>query len=283
MSALGRATHRASEDQTHGTLKEPAHGPRASVQLPLDCDPLRRALRARLNEPSVRWLDEATTRLEHEPNSIGGIFPAVGRAIGRTPLHADADLADLHAWTLDAAARTLLLVALKPAALAAQLPPLYRHGDAAERCGALRALAYLPIDQDVALPLVQDALRTNDSRLIAAALGPYALLHLDEHALAHAALKCLFLDVPLAGLVGLQHRLTAEMAQMLARYAHERIAAGRTVPAEIWPLIDRFPPAAELAAIEAELDRPEPTRRTAARAALHARAVAGNAATDERR
>ena len=32
-----------------------------------------------------------------------------------------------------------------------------------------------------ALPLVQDALRTNDTRLISGALGPYGAAHLDDH------------------------------------------------------------------------------------------------------
>jgi hypothetical protein len=58
---------------------------------------------------------------------------------------------------------------------------------------------------------------------------------------------------------------------MLGRYVHERIAAGRTVPADVWPLIDRHPPATELAAIEAELDHPHADRREAAEAALAGR------------
>ena len=61
---------------------------------------------------------------------------------------------------------------------------------------------------------------------------------------------------------------------MLGRYVHERIAAGRTVPADVWPLIDRHPPAAELEAIEAELQSPHPDRRSAAAAALAGRPAA---------
>ena len=55
---------------------------------------------------------------------------------------------------------------------------------------------------------------------------------------------------------------------MLAAYVHERIAAGRPVPADVWPVIERCPPADELEAIEAELDHPILERREAARAAL---------------
>ncbi|WP_449479656.1 EboA domain-containing protein [Streptomyces rochei] len=49
-----------------------------------------------------------------------------------------------------------------------------------------------------ALPLVEDALRANDTPLLAAALGPYAARHLDAHQWRHAVLKCLFTGVPVA-------------------------------------------------------------------------------------
>jgi hypothetical protein len=49
------------------------------------------------------------------------------------------------------------------------------------------------------------------------------------------------------------------------------VAAGRDVPAEVWLVIDRHPPADEIAAIEAELDSPFPDRSEAARRALSAR------------
>ena len=55
---------------------------------------------------------------------------------------------------------------------------------------------------------------------------------------------------------------------MLAAYAHERVAAGRDVPNDVWPWIDRFPPEAELAAIADELHANAHARRRAAAAAL---------------
>lgn len=86
-----------------------------------------------------------------------------------------------------------------------------------------------------ALPLVEDALRTNDTRLVAAALGPYGARHLDAHAWRHAVLKCLFTGVAVDLVADLARRARgdAELARMLGDHAAERTAAGRTVPEDL--------------------------------------------------
>ncbi len=234
--------------------------------------PLAIALDARLDAAGRAWLAAARYEVTNDEDAIARIFPAVGRHVGRGPLDATADRADVHAWTLDDAARTLLLVALGDGA-AKELPLLYRHGDGAERRGVLRALAYLTLDDAVGVPLVEDALRTNDVRIVAAAMGPYAIEKLDDAAIEQAVLKCVFVGVPLDAIEGLPERVTPELSAMLARFVHERVAAGRTVPADVWPVIDRHPPTTELAEIEAELDQPVTERRLAAQAALSARAA----------
>lgn len=111
---------------------------------------------------------------------------------------------------------------------------LYRGGDAAERRAVVRALPYLVPGPD-ALPLVEDALRTNDTRLIAAALGPYAAGHLDQPAWRQAVLKCLFNAIPVSSISGLAERARgdAELARMLRDYAAEREAAGRDIPGDL--------------------------------------------------
>jgi hypothetical protein len=217
----------------------------------------------------VAWLDEAVAEIEHDPAAIRARFPSVGREVGRDPLDPDRDPDDVHAWTIDDAARTLTLAALGDESRD-ELPDLYRFGDAPERRGLLRALPYLEIGED-AIGIVDDAIRSNDTRLIAAALGPYATEHLDQAAYDQAILKCVFVGVPIAPLHGLEIRATADTARMLAAFVHERVAAGREVPGEVWLVIDRFPPEAELRAIEAELDSPYADRRQAAQRALAAR------------
>ncbi len=224
------------------------------------------ALEQRTTPEGLAWLREAVAAVEADPEAVRTRFPMAGRKVGRGPLEEGADADDVHAWTVDDAARTLLLVALGDG-VEAELRDLYRFGDAAERRGLLRALPSLPVG-DRALDLVDDAIRTNDTRIVAAALGPYATEHLDDAAYDQAVLKCVFIGVPSAPLAGLPARATAETARMLAAFVHERVAAGRDIPAEVWDVIDRHPPEAELAAIEAERQSEFPDRRAAAERAL---------------
>lgn len=223
------------------------------------------------------WLDEACSAVAADPTRIRSLFPAAGRGVGRGPLPGqEFPGGHLFTWTVDDAARVALLDALGDRA-GDELEGLYRHGDSAERRGVLRwigALGDRPAPP-AALVIVEDALRTNDPRLVAAALGPWAVRHLDPATLRQGVLKCVFLGIPLAGLGGLAERADAELARMLAGYVHERVAAGRDVSGDLWPLIDAHPPEAELAAIAAELDHPVPERRRAAATALRRRRELG--------
>ncbi|WP_336321985.1 EboA domain-containing protein [Streptomyces lavendofoliae] len=180
----------------------------------------------RLHAAARAWLDEALTEAAHAagaaPPATPGAVPAwelrfasAGRHCG--PEHADS-------------VRILLLTEAR--ADADTLSRLYRHGTAAERRAVLLALPSL-VPGPAALPLVEDALRTNDTRLVAAAVGPYAATHLDPHSWRHAVLKCLFTGVPVDAVAGLTRRAAGdtELARMLTDYAGERTAAGRPVPA----------------------------------------------------
>ncbi len=228
---------------------------------------MKELLEARTSPEGWAWLQDVLAELAAKPDAIRVRFPAVGRKVGRGVLEEGADPADVHAWTVDDAARVLMLQALGTAA-EAELAELYRYGDAAERRGVLRALPYVEGLGDRGLGLTEDAIRTNDTRLIAAALGPYATTHLPDTAYDHAVLKCVFVGVPITGVDGVGERVTADGARMLAAFVHERVAAGRDVAAEVWTVIDRFAPEAEIAAIQRELDSPFEDRRAAAERAL---------------
>ncbi|MFF2523737.1 EboA domain-containing protein [Streptomyces liangshanensis] len=168
------------------------------------------------------------------PRALDSRFPAAGRVYGRGPLPGWAG------WSTEDAVRTVLLarLPLEGDELAREAARRYHHGDAAERRGVLRALAFLPVGAH-GLELTDDALRTNDNRLIAAALGPYAKVHLDQYRWRQAVLKCLFTGIPLAKVAGLHERRDAELARMAAGFAAERRAAGRPIPDDLW-LVDAY-------------------------------------------
>ncbi|MFG2067839.1 MULTISPECIES: EboA domain-containing protein [Micromonospora] len=191
-------------------------------------DRLRAALRG---VPDPQWLDAALRRVATEPTAVERFFAAAARRCGRGPLP------DLPGWTADDAARALLLTAL-PNGHAVAAETLYRQGDAAEKRAVLRALPLLPIGAEC-VPLLHDAIRTNDTRLVAAALGPYAR-HLEQATWRQAVLKCVFTGVPLAVVDGLADRADGELARMLAAFAAERHAAGRDMPTDATDLLRRL-------------------------------------------
>lgn len=216
------------------------------------------------------WLEQACRDAAERPDSVLVAFPAAGRRVGRAPLDPTDPAEDRYGWARDDAARVQLVQAVAahaPDRLPTLLEELYRHGDAAERRGVLRALDVVD-PGDAGLPLVRDALRTNDTRLVAAALGPYAGRRLDDQSYAQAILKCIFTGIPLTGVAGLTTRSTPDLARMLAEFARERVAAGRDVPGDVWLVLDQHPAAVASAGLAEELHSPVPERRAAAERAL---------------
>lgn len=200
----------------------------------MDLEQLRAAVTGVVRDPG--WLDIAQSRVAEQPAEIDRLFPAAGRHCGR------GELPGAPTWTVDDAARVLLLAALPLSGtrLATRVEELYRHGDAAEKRAVLRALPLLPLG-DRAVHLLPDAIRSNDTRLLTAALGPYAA-HLDDPTWRQGVLKCVFLGVPLATVHDLAGRADAALAGMLADLAAERRAAGRDLPADAVALLARLAP-----------------------------------------
>ena len=206
------------------------------------------ALHDRLTDAGALWLEEARIDVGHHPATITRYFPAVSRRCGRAPLWDD-DPQGLRHGTIDDAARGVLLGALAGPTRVDLLDDLYRHGDAGEKRGVLRGLHLLG-DPDASpgsgigsklLTAVEDALRTNDVRLVAAALQPYGAHYLGLEAYRHAVVKCVFMGIPLLVIANLTERQDAELARMLVDLAHERSAAGRDIPTDIAAVVAAFP------------------------------------------
>lgn len=202
-----------------------------------------------LDAEARRRLDDLTRNLGRDPQKISTIFPATARLIARGPTDLE-DPDGIRHPRLEDEARTALLVAVaqawttEPDRFASELADLYWYGDADEKRAVLRALSAVHAGKS-ALPLIDDALRTNDSRLIAAALGDYAGRYLGAEAWRQGVLKCLFVGVPLDAVAQLEQRADDSLARMVADYCQERAAAGRAIPQDAWRILDRFPEVAQ--------------------------------------
>ncbi|MFZ8755942.1 EboA domain-containing protein [Microbacterium sp. HMH0099] len=181
------------------------------------------------------WTVAAVETVRTDAARAARLFAEAGRQVGRDPLD---DVP--YAPTADDAARAALVVALAeegtdPAVVTA----LYDRGDDAERRGVLRGLNALadgdldPRWRDAGRALMLDALRTNDTRLVAVAMGAFSARHLDDHAWRHGVLKLAFLGIPFSVVHDLTGRADDELAAMAARFAEERRAAGRSVPEDL--------------------------------------------------
>ncbi|MDI3389863.1 EboA domain-containing protein [Streptomyces sp. B-S-A8] len=184
-------------------------------------------LRTCLSTKANAWLDSALADADDAARQ-GPNGPS-GRDIPRWELRFAAAGRECGDPQAAQAVRVLLLHTARPNP--ADVARLYARGTGDERRAVVAALPYLPLTPAEGVPLIEDALRSNDVRLIAAAVGPYAAV-LDAHAWRHAVLKCLFTGVPPAAVAGLADRALgdAELGRMLRDFAAERTAAGRPVP-----------------------------------------------------
>ncbi|MDR6976281.1 hypothetical protein J2X68_002969 [Streptomyces sp. 3330] len=201
----------------------PEAGPAGTAPATGPLEALHRHLDTHLEATARVWFRRALDEAAAHPGTHGPIsvwelrLAEAGRRCGSR--YADA-------------ARVLILRAAR--ADPESLARVYFQGTADERRAVLHALPHLVSGPD-AVPLVEDALRTHDTRLLAAAVGPYAARHLDAHGWRHAVLKCLFAGVPIDEVAGLEQRARAdaELARMLGDHAAERTAAGRSVPRDL--------------------------------------------------
>ncbi|MFQ6172100.1 EboA domain-containing protein [Oryzobacter sp. R7] len=176
----------------------------------------------------MTWSEDARAAVAADGEAVLLLFPAAAR-------HARAEGRDGEE------VRAELLAAVRGGGehVARIVTTVYQRGDAAEKHAVLTALPGLDRSTslrdavgDGLVPVVRDALRTNDTRLVAAALGPYAADHLDDPSWRQGVVKAIFMGIPLDGVADLDERTDDELRRMVRDLADERRAAGREVPAD---------------------------------------------------
>ena len=157
-------------------------------------------------------------------------------------------------WTIDQAARTLLVLSL-PSNDADKyirtLDRVFASADVRELVALYQALPLLP-NPERFRDRAAEGIRSNMTAVFnAVALqNPYPAKYLDNLAWNQMVLKALFVGSPLHLIQGIDERANPELARMLVDYAHERWAAGRNVSPELWRCVGRFANSEMLADLE---------------------------------
>jgi len=200
---------------------------------------------SRPDPAGLEWLRGAADRIaggDLEP--AGPAFVSAGRHLGRAPLTAGeplpgpSDPVPTDGWTVDDAARVVLLLAAGDPAL---IDTLYREGDSREKRAVLRALPLLDGGERF-VELALDAGRTNESDLFAALAcdNPYPARHYGERDWNKLVMKAAFVGAPLARIVGLARRNNRELCRMALDYIDQQESAARAAPPDLDLLVAPF-------------------------------------------
>lgn len=179
------------------------------------------------------WSADARHVAAMSPDAVLSLFPVAARharAEGRDGEQVRVELLEAVPGDVDEVVRVTTT--------------LYRRGDSGEKKAVLVALPLLdratdtrPPVGDELVPLVRDALRANETRLVGAALGPYAATHLDQSSWRQGVMKAIFMGLPLSEVADLEARTDDELRRMVRDYVAERRAAGRDVPQDAWLIL----------------------------------------------
>src|SRR5690625_7070919 len=88
-----------------------------------------------------------------------------------------------------------------------------------------------------------EAIRTNIGTIFDAMAfhNPFPAMHFDDIAWDQLVLKTIVGDKSIWNITGRKEHRNKELARALSDFAHERWSAHRTLPADVWYLVEPFP------------------------------------------
>jgi len=173
-------------------------------------------------------------------------FVATPRFISKTPIISTSVInnVSISGWSLDRLVRVYLLTTLDGSDEAIYTKTLSSLFETAENNEAVALMSTLPF---FAYPeswilRATDAVRSNIGLVFDAIAfqNPYPMQYFSELAWNQLVLKCIFNDKPIHHIQGLNERANQALAISISNLAHERWAAGRTIPAQAWRLVSNF-------------------------------------------
>lgn len=236
-----------------------------------------------LSAENLTWIEDGI-RATHTGNkrAFSLTFSMASRRLGKADLEPKAE--DLLAadgarpgwnpsrWTVDQAARTLLVLAMPSQdadEFVTTLDRLFAAADVGELVALYQSLPLLPHSERHVLRAAE-GIRTNMKSVFEAVAhrNPYPAEHLAEGPWNQMVLKSLFIGSQLDPIVGLDRRMNPALTRMLWDYSCERRAAKRSINPELWRCVGPFADDAMISEMTNVLRTGDPLERQGAALAL---------------
>lgn len=232
----------------------------AESQLEIDISSIKSLIHSwledRLDEKAFSWITSTSEELNNGAEdwqffaSFSGVPQHTGKDTANLSPEEVQDAQELRPrwqpghWTLDQLGRTYLVLGITGKAQEDFLDVLEKtfiSSDINEAVALYQSLPVLPYPDQLA-KRAAEGIRSNITSVFnAVALrNPYPADFMDEGAWNQVVLKALFVGSPLYLIDGIDRRANKTLARMLADYAHERWAAGRSVSPELWRPVGPF-------------------------------------------
>jgi hypothetical protein len=240
-------------------------------------------LASRVEPGALTWLDERASAVatgDRKALFLG--FGMVPRKVGKSDAELSIEeLAQAEAarpgwnprgWSVDQLARTFLVLSF-PSEDAVQyvktLDLMFSTGEVGELVSLYQSLPLLPNPASHALRAAE-GIRSNIKSVFCAIAhrNPYPAEQLSDEQWNQLVLKCLFIEVPLDDVTGVDRRANAKLMTTLIDFAHERRAAHRPIPIDLWRCVGPFADQRALDDLQLILTTGEPAERQTAVAAL---------------
>jgi hypothetical protein len=227
---------------------------------------LESVIRQNLSEANWLWLDgkaelvrkgenrsalpEAFARI---PGKTGNEKIAPG-TIRQTAANMKPGEIYIQDWPIDRLSRVWLLLQIDSSVKTdylAKTGALFSGASMNEQVALYSALPVLAYPEEWKMRCAE-GIRSNIGSVLEAVMyeNAYPFFYLDEAAFNQMVLKAFFTDKNVDRIIGLDQRANRELANILADYAHERWAAGRTVNPQLWRLTGKYIDAGNFSDIE---------------------------------
>jgi hypothetical protein len=207
-------------------------------------------------EKAVDYLTQQADAYRNQPTTavFYRVFTAIPRFVGKQPVSISPDQVQeiqslrngftVEGWSIDRLARVWWLLQLpseNESVYVNTIENLFKAAEMNELAALYSAIPVLKFPKHWRFQATE-GVRSNMSPVQDALMlqNPYPAEQLDDPAWNQLVMKAFFCDKPVEQILGFEDRTNETLARIAVDYAHERQAAGRTIPTQLWTLVKPF-------------------------------------------